>query len=284
MPSDSSRPRPRGGRSYFRATTVAILFILAAAIAVLFIADVTYIDAESMAKELRDANVWDAFFLSLITSIITAILCVVVAIPAGYALSRYRFRGMIVLDVLIDALIVLPVLVIGISLLVAWRQGADSSIPLMGKFFVWLGNVFIYKVPGIILAQFFCSVSYGVRVMQATFDELDPRAEQVAMTLGCSRAGAFWRVALPMARHGIIAAAVLCWARAVGLFGPVQIIGGAVAGKTDVLSVSIFKEISVGQLKPALALSIIMIVMAFIVLLALKTFSRSSLFGSGAGR
>ena len=118
--------------------------------------------------------------------------------------------------------------------------------------------------------------------MKATFDQMDPRTEQVAMTLGCSRSGAFWRVSLPMARHGMLAAAVLAWARAFGVYGPIQIVAGAVAGRTQTLPTAIFLEFSVGYIRLALALSLAMIVLAFAVLLALKTFSKASLFGAGA--
>ena len=305
--------------SPFRATTLAVLFAFSAAIAVLFAADIAYVDAPSMGDALTASHVHRAFVLTLITSVAATLLSILVALPAGYALSRYPFRGMIVLDVLVDALIVLPVLVIGISLLVVFRQGTDFIEPgrrllihawylvtdagglyhkvsgcfivligyalfLTGQFFAWLGEVFIYQVPGIILAQFFCAASYAVRVMKATFDELDPRMEQVAMTLGCTRAGAFRRVTLPLARHGIVAAAVLSWARAVGVFGPVMIVAGAVRGKTEVLPTSIFLEISIGELESALAMSIIMIAMAFVVLLALRFFSKSTLFGSGGAQ
>jgi molybdate transport system permease protein len=245
------------------------------------------------------------------------LLAILVAVPSGYALSRYPFRGMIVLDVIIDALIVLPVLIIGISVLVFFREGSDLLLPgshlldkakelfSAGGFFSYLGGAglmlvgyvlvgagkavsalgrfFIYHKPGIVLAQFFCAASYAVRVMKATFDEISPRTEQVAMTLGCSRAGAFARVTLPLARHGIVAAAVLSWARAISVYGPVQIVAGAVSGRTLVLPSAIYLEISIGQLKLALAMSILMIVTAFAVLLLMKVFSKSSLFGAGGG-
>jgi len=304
--------------SYFRYTTLAVLFAFGASIAALFAADISYIHGTSLTEALASSSVRHAFLLSLVTSLAATALSILVAVPAGYALSRYPFRGRIVVDVMVDALIVLPVLVIGISLLVLFRQGADLEGPgrslllaassclaetegqlsqlkclfialpgtLLvgaGKLFAWLGNLFVYRVPGIILAQFFCAASYAVRVMNATFDELDPRTEQVAMTLGCTRAGAFRRVTLPMARHGLVAAAVLSWARAVGVFGPVMIVAGAVENRTQVLPTSIFLEISVGDLELALAISVLMIIMAFVVLLALKTFSKSTLFGRGAG-
>ncbi len=269
----------RHKRTWFEHGTVAVLLIFTGCIVALFVATVSYIDAEPMREVLTSHSVRHALFLTVVCSVISTLLSILVAVPSGYALSRQRLRGAMVYDILVDALIVLPVLVIGMSILVFFHQ--TRALPGVGGFFLWLGNLFIHRVPGIVLAMFFCSASFAVRVMKATFDEMDPRTEHVAMTLGCTRWGAFWRVVLPQARHGLIAAAVLSWARAVGVYGPIMIVAGAVEGKTYVLPSHIFVDITVGRLKAALAISLIMIAMAFIVLLLLKTFSKSSLFGAG---
>jgi molybdate transport system permease protein len=302
-------------RSPFHFLTLLILVCLCGAVAALFIADITYIDGAALKNALTSPHIRRAFRLSLITSVVTMILAVLVAVPAGYALSRFRFRGMVVLDVLVDTLIVLPVLVIGISLLVFFRQTADLTEPgqalltyaqglrdhpasgwgswlwsmvptvggallhLLGRAAGRLGNLFIYRTPGIVLAQFFCAVSFAVRVMKTTFDDLDPRMEQVALTMGCTPGSAFRRVTLPMARQGILAAAVLSWTRAVGVYGPVYIVAGAVRGRTEVLPTTIFLEISIGQLETALAVSVILLFMAAAVLLLLRAAGGAPLFG-----
>ncbi len=309
--------RTRRPRSRLHRTFGWVLGLFCALIAAMYVADLSYINPAAMREVLETAHVRRAFRLSLITSVITMTLSVLVAVPAGYALSRFKVRGMLVLDVLVDSLIVLPVLVIGISVLVLFRQASDLALPgqrlleqaaaltgqtdpsllehlrawglyLAGELLLgagraaaWLGHLFIYRTPGIVVAQFFCAVSFAVRVMKTTFDEIDRRAEQVALTLGCTPGGAFRRVTLPLARHGIIAAAVLSWTRAVGVYGPVYIVAGAVRGRTEVLPTSIFLEFSVGRLEAALSLSVIMLLLAFAVLLALKLGTRSSLFGSG---
>jgi molybdate transport system permease protein len=308
----------RASDSWFRRVTLGVLLAFCAGIALLFLADLTYVDRASVLAAVQSSAVRHALWLTLGCSLAATLLCVLVAVPAGYALSRQSFRGMMLLDVMVDALIVLPVLIIGISILVVFRQGTDLMLPghrmlvaagmrltdaetgllgsiawgavawagyllwLVGQAFALLGRLFVYQIPGIVLAMFFCAASYGVRVMKATFDEMDPRTEEVARTLGCSRGGAFFRVSLPLARHGIIAAAVLSWARAVGIYGPVMIVAGAVEGRTQVLPTTIFLEISVGNLELALAISLLMILMAFIVLIALRVFSGSNLFGGAA--
>lgn len=274
----------------FRWFTTGVLVLFTLLVVSLFLADLAYLDAASLHEVVTSRHVRQAFVLSFVTSIVATAIGVLVAIPAAYALSRYPFRGIIILDTIVDLLIVMPVLVVGVSLLVFFKMGndlAESSIFL----FRWIGNIiascgefFVYTKAGIILAQFFCSVSYAIRTIKATFDDIDPRTEQVAMTLGCTRAGAFRRVTLPLAKQGIIAGAVLCWVRAFGIFGAIVIVGGAVRGKTEVLPTAIYLEISIGRLEMALAISMVMMLAAAIVLIMVRSFARTSIFGTGGAK
>jgi len=271
--------------SYFRFITSGTLFLLTGIIGIILLADIAYIDASSIYEVFASKDIRFAFILSISTSITATFLSIIVAVPSAYSLSRFSFKGAFLLDILIDLLIVLPVLVIGVSLLVTFRMGAELVesnnyfISLIGGFVSFCGEIFIYKKSGIVLAQFFCAVSFAVRTIKASFDEIDPRTEQVALTLGCSMAGAFWRVALPLAKHGIVAGAVLSWARAFGIFGAIAIVAGAVRQKTEVLPTSIYLEISIGRLEVALAISLVMVFIAFIILFLMRVFLRSNIFG-----
>ena len=257
-------------------------------IVVLFAADIAYVDGASMMEVLTAESVRQAFFLSMYTSLTATLLSILIAVPAAYALSRYSFRGMIVLDTIIDLLIVIPVVVVGISILVFFRVGSDlvesSFLPVrwIGQMVQAGGEIFVYSKPGIIMAQFFCVVSYAIRTIKSTFDDIDPRTEQVAMTLGCTRAGAFGRITLPLAKHGIIAGAVLSWVRAFGIFGAIIIVGGSVRGRTEVLPTAIYLELSIGRLEHSLAISLLMVVTAVIVLVTLRLVSGKSLFGGSS--
>jgi molybdate transport system permease protein len=268
--------------------TKAVLFALVGAIILLLIADLAYTDRKSFSEVLWSAEFRSAFALSLGSSFLTTVLALLVAIPAAYALSRFPFRGALVLDVFVDFLIVMPVLVIGVSLLVFFRMGTDlaeSSSWIardLGTGIAWLGGFFIYQKAGIVLAQFFCSVSFAVRALKAAFSTINPRTEQVAMTLGCTPSQAFWRITLPMARHGILAAAVLSWSRAFEIFGAVAIVAGAVRRRTEVLPTAIYLEFSIGRIEAALVISLVMIAVAFLVLLAMRLISSSDIFGGGA--
>src|SRR6266436_6367819 len=123
-----------------------------------------------------------------------------------------------------------------------------------------------YAIPSVILAQFAVAAAFAVRTMRVTFDQINPRNEQVALTLGCTRSQAFWLVALPEARRGILTAVTLAWARSLGEFGPILIFSGATRMKTEVLSTTVFLELSVGHIEAAVAVSLLMIAAAIVVL------------------
>ena len=108
------------------------------------------------------------------------------------------------------------------------------------------------------------------RPFKGAFDGLDPRLSAVALTLGCTRARAFFTVALPTVRNSVVAALVMIWARALALYGPVIAFVGSTSGYTEVLPTRMYLEMSVGRLEAALAVSLLMIGMAAIVLLVVK--------------
>jgi molybdate transport system permease protein len=131
-----------------------------------------------------------------------------------------------------------------------------------------------YAVPSVILAQFSVACAFAVRTMRVTFDQITPRREQVARTLGCSRSQAFWLVALPEAWHGIVTAATISWARALGEFGPVLVFSGATRQRTEVLPTTIFLELSIGSLGTAVAVSLAMVAVAVAVLVVVRVWGR----------
>jgi len=137
-----------------------------------------------------------------------------------------------------------------------------------------LATEITYAVPSVILAQFSVACAFAVRTMRVTFDQITPRREQVARTLGCSRSQAFWLVALPEAWHGIVTAATISWARALGEFGPVLVFSGATRRRTEVLPTTIFLELSVGSLGTAVAVSLAMVVVAVAVLVVVRVWGR----------
>lgn len=149
-------------------------------------------------------------------------------------------------------------------------QGIEES--LQARF----GTRITFQIPSVIIAQFAVSCAFAVRTMRVTFDQISPRTEHVALTLGCTRWQAFWLVAVPESWRGIVSAATLAWARALGEFGPILIFAGATRQRTEVLSTTVFLEFSIGNLDSAIAVSLLMIVIAVAVLLLMRTFGLRS--------
>jgi len=247
----------------FAASMLAFLGLFVVGLLALFVADLSYTDRGSFAEILRSEQVRAALWLSLWTTALTVVLGLVFAIPSGYALSRYRFPGHSVVDSIVDLPIILPPLVVGLSLLVFFQTLPGKKIELHVARFV-------FERKGIVLCQFLVSASFGIRAVKLTFDGIDPRIEHVAMTLGCTRAGAFFRVALPMAYRGIVVAAILIWTRAFGIFGPLMVLVGAVRNRTEVLPTTIYLEQSVGRIEVALAVAILMLVVAALGLVVVR--------------
>ncbi len=235
----------------------------------MLVADASFTSPRHLWDALKSREIRYSIKLSLISCTITAILSVWVAVPLGYLMSRYQFRGKVLLDVLLDIPIVLPPLVIGLCLLILFAtppgRGVQKLVPIT------------YAIPSVIIAQFAVAAAFAVRTMRVTFDQISPRQEQVALTLGCSRSQAFWLVVLPQARRGIVTAATVAWARALGEFGPVLIFSGATRLHTEVLPTSVFLELSIGHLEGAVAVSVLMVVVALVVLLIVR------LYGMDAG-
>jgi molybdate transport system permease protein len=206
-----------------------------------------------------------SILLSLISCTLSSILSLFVAVPIGYLLARTQFFGRRFVDTLLDIPIILPPLVVGLSLLILFQFWPFTS--RVAGIGASLNELVVYQVPAVVLSQFAVAAAFAVRTMKATFEQINPRCEQVALTLGCSRWRAFSDVTLPEARRGMLTAFTLAWARALGEFGPLLIFAGATRNKTEVLSTTVFLELSIGDIEAAVAVSLIMVAAAVAVLL-----------------
>jgi len=242
-------------------SSVYILLIVA-----MLAADASFTSPHHLLEAMNTPEIQYAVKLSLISCSLTTILSLWVAVPIGYLLSRYAFRGKSLVDAILDIPIVLPPLVIGLSLLILFQTPP-------GRFIERFVPV-TYAIPSIILAQFMVACAFAVRTMLATFGQISPRQEHVALTLGCMRSQAFWLVVLPEARRGVLTAATLAWARSLGEFGPILIFSGATRMKTEVLPTTVFLELSVGNIEAAVAVSLLMVTAAVLVLVIVRLFGQ----------
>jgi molybdate transport system permease protein len=271
MPTTSPNIAARKLRSDipFLTGLIGFVAIYVGLIFLLVIANASYISWDNLVDAMTNEAIRSSLELTFLTCTVTAILSVLFAVPIGYSLSRFKFRGRTLLDTLLDIPIILPPLVVGLSLLILFNSFPNRDNSLED----WLNShgIFVtFHIPAIILAQFTVAAAFAVRSMRNTFDQISPRCELVAMTLGCNRSQAFWKVALPQAGKGVLSAGVLAWARALGEFGPILVFAGATRGRTEVLATSVFLEINIGNLGGAAAVSLILITLAISTILIIR--------------
>lgn len=228
-------------------------------------ADLHYTSTSHVLEILGRKEIQYSIKLSLVSSVITTLLSLWVAVPIGYLLSRFRFPGKSLIDATLDIPIVLPPLVVGLSLLILFKTAPFEALGL--------DKSFIFTRKGVIVAQFMVACAFAVRIMRTTFDDIPLRKEEIAFTLGCSRSEAFWRVVLPESRNGILAAATVTWARALGEFGPILMFAGTTRMKTEVLPSTVFLEMGIGDIHSAVAVSILMILCALLVMIVFRLMS-----------
>ncbi len=251
------------GERAFRLATLSALGVLALFFVVLVVSMFTYTDWRTFLKALFSEEILFAVRLSLLTATLATTLSMLIAVPAAYAISRNSFPGKGIVDSLLDLPIVMPPIALGAALLVFFNTPMGS----------WIDErvlKIVFAVPGIVLAQFTVVSALATRLLKSTFDDIDPRYEQVARTLGYSKVEVFFRVTLPLARNGLIAAVVLTWARAVGEFGATITLAGATSMKTETLPVAIYLSLATADVEKAIAVICVLILIAVIVLVLLR--------------
>lgn len=167
--------------------------------------------------------------------------------------------------------LVLPPTVLGFYLLLALGPGGPGGW-LAG---FWGARTLAFSFTGLVIGSLVYSLPFVVQPIRNAFEAMGERPMQAAATLRASPARAFWRVALPMARPGLLTGAVLGFAHTIGEFGIVLMIGGAIPGQTKVLSVAIYDFVETSQWREAGILSAGMAAFAFAVILATMLIGKS---------
>lgn len=196
-------------------------------------------------------------FTLRIAALGTALL-LVPGIAAAWALARYDGVGKGALETLLALPLVLPPTAVGLVLLeLLARNGA------FGGWLVDHGVEVLFTWKAVLLATMVMSFPLLVRSARTAFEEVDPRLVGIARTLGCRPIEAFVRVSLPLAWRGILAGAVLAFARALGEFGATVMVAGNIPGRTQTLALAIFQETQAGRDANARWLAAITVVLAF---------------------
>jgi molybdate transport system permease protein len=203
--------------------------------------------------------------LSVLASLVTTGVAVVLGVPLAWLLARVRFPGRGLLRGAVTMPLVLPPVVGGLALLLAFgRRG------LVGT---WLDDTFglslSFTPTAVVLAQTFVAMPFLVVTLEGAFRSADAGLEEAAATLGARRTRVFTRVTLPLAVPSLISGMVLCWARALGEFGATMLFAGNVMDYTQTAPTGVLTAFQSSP-QDAVALSLPMMLIAIVVLVALR--------------
>jgi sulfate/thiosulfate transport system permease protein len=184
-----------------------------------------------------------ALWLTVLVALIAVPLNTVFGVGVSLILARHRFRGAWLLDALVDIPLAISPVIIGLGLILVYGK--------TGWFGNWLaarGITVIFSVPGIVMASAAVSLPYVVRGVLPVLQEIGTEQEQAARTLGAGPLVVFRRITLPNIRRGLAYGVTLTTARVLGEFGAVAVVSGAIAGKTE--TITLFVSDSIDNLQP----------------------------------
>ncbi len=247
----------------FKLSMLLPLGLLACYFLLLISSQASFFSVGHFMEQLSRSDLRSAVTLSLFAATVSSLIAIVIAIPSAYALARIDFPGKRLIDTFIDLPMVLTPIALGTLILMSWNTS-------VGRILSGFGITLPFTVAGIVLAQFTVIVAISIRMLKATFEQINPRQEHVARLLGCTAFGSFRHVTLPLAKRGILAAIILTWARAIGEFGATVMVAGTAKGQTVTLPSSIYLAMSKADLPNAVTLVVILIGISLLVLFGVR--------------
>lgn len=202
-----------------------------------------------------------ALGLSLRVAAIATLAVLVPGVAAGWWLARHAVRGRALVETLLSLPLVLPPTAVGFLLLRLLARDGPLGARTLG---FDLDLLFTWK--GAVLAAAVMSLPLVVRTARVAFEEVDPRLEAMGRTLGLGPWRVFGTITLPLARRGLLAAAVLGFSRSLGEFGATILVAGNIPGRTQTLALAIFSDLQVGRDERAATLVAITVALAFVAL------------------
>lgn len=228
-----------------------------------------HISPHDLIAALQTKAAVDALRLSALTTSIALIVTLALGTPLAYVLARARFRGLRVIDAIVDLPIVIPPAVAGLALLLAFGRSGTFGPSLRA-----LGMQLSFSTAAVVMAQIFVGSPFYVRAARSGFLTVDRTLEAASATLGMGPLRTFAFVTVPLAAPGLMAGAVLCWARALGEFGATIMFAGSLAGVSQTLPLAVYLNLESGNLPVATALSVILIAFSLVVVVAVRSAER----------
>jgi molybdate transport system permease protein len=247
-----------------------VLVLLAAVAALFFVLPLAGLVAQTPWRSapgiLSDSQVQQALRLSLVCSLASTALAAVLGVPLAWMLARLRFPGQSLLRGLTTLPMVLPPVVGGVALLLAFGRRGLVGAPVAGV----TGFSLPFTTPGVIVAESFVAMPFLVITVEAGLRSMDIRFEEAARTLGAGRWTVFRRVTLPLIGPSVAAGAVLAWSRALGEFGATITFAGNFPGTTQTAPLAIYINLEGQQVPSAIVLSLVLVVVSLAVLVSLR--------------
>ena len=205
--------------------------------------------------------IWISLKTSIVATVITCILGIIIA--RGMMDYRGKARGLI--EVCLTAPLVLPPTVVGFLLLLLWGKNG-----LLGQIFDFFGIRIVFSWYATVIAAVVVSFPLMYRTALGAFKQIDTSLIACARTLGASEWTIFWRILLPLAKPGLIAATLLSFARALGEFGATLMLAGSIPGQTQTIPIAIFFAAESGEMEQALLLVIVILAISLGVITAVN--------------
>jgi len=239
---------------------IPLLFI-GSAILTIVVNGIAHLD-----ESVSSAEVLFSLRMSVVTSTISTTICLLLALPTAYALTRTNMPFKRTAETLMQLTLSLPYILLGFALLLMFSSPA-------GKALKDIGFAVVFQPAGIVFAQLIVNLPFSIRMVRTAFGDVSPRMEFVAKTLGAGSFDAFRTIILPLCRNSIISTFVLTWARGMGEFGATLMLVGVTRMRTETLPGSVYLSISTGNTDTAMATAMIMLVVSAITLVVANVLS-----------
>jgi molybdate transport system permease protein len=214
---------------------------------------------------LQSENTAQALQLSLWTSTVATIVSLFIGVPLAWVLARAEFPGLRLLRALVTLPLVLPPVVGGVALLLAFGRNG-----FVGRYLdQWFGITIPFSPVAVVMAETFVAMPFLIVTVEGALRSADLGFEEAAATLGAGKMTVFRRITVPLVAPSLGAGAVLCWARALGEFGATITFAGSFPGRTQTMPISVYYALETDP-DEAIVLSLVLLLVSVIVLVTMR--------------